>query len=116
MSKAINKAKFQQFLRQARSNGVTEVQVKRLDRRNKLVVAYHGTAPKSKQRFNGEWLISKGQASEAQGEEVKGVLDQLREHFFVRRGPGLEEAAFADPDMEKEVKPIRKDEAEASSS
>jgi hypothetical protein len=104
----MNKLKYTQFLRQARGNDINELQVSRLDRKDKVVLQYVGTARKSKQRFNGEWAISRG--ADRTDEQVKAdigkFLTQARKDFFVKRGAGLQGEEWADATQEVEVKTI----------
>lgn len=108
MSDQLNKLKYTQFVRQARGNDVTDVDVKRVDRRDKVVLQYVGTAKKSRQRFVGEWGITRGERSDDDVKaEIKKFLDQARKDFFVRRGEGLQGDEWKDARQEVEVKTIQ---------
>jgi hypothetical protein len=104
----MNKLKYTQFLRQARGNDINELQVSRLDRKDKVVLVYLGTARKSKQRFNGEWAIPRGadRTDEQVKADISKFLEQARKDFFVKRGAGLQGEEWADAKQEVEVKTI----------
>lgn len=106
MSDQLNKMKYGQFVKQARGLGISEVSVTRAEKRDKVVLQYHGIA-KSKQRINGEWAVPKGEkTADAVEAGVKEFLAKARKDFFVRRGEGLTGDAYKDAAQEVDVKPI----------
>ena len=114
---AVNKVRFQQFLRQARGANVHEIHVNRLVKRNAIVLRYNGRAPKKKQRVTGEWQITKGERDEAEiTADIHAFLAMAREHFFVHRGEGLEDEAFADEAMEAKTTQLSKGEVASKES
>lgn len=110
MSKALNKVRYQTFLKQARGSEVREVHVSRVDRGKQVVLQYNARPPKGRGRLAGEWSIERGEDPAAVEAEVRQVLDTLRKDFFVRRGEGLTGDAFADAQQEAPVEPIRGEE------
>ncbi len=115
---AINRVRFQQFVRQARAAKVQEIHVNRSDKRNAVVLKYNGRAPRGRQRVTGEWTISRGDRDDAAiAKEVQSFLELARKQFFVRGGEGLKDEKFADADMEAKAEPIKKagEQSEASS-
>ncbi|MCW8140170.1 MAG: hypothetical protein KIT58_14820 [Planctomycetota bacterium] len=110
MSDQMNRLKYTQFVRQAKGNDVTEVQVTRQDRRDKVVLQYVGTARKSRQRFNGEWAVPRADRTDEQvKDDIRKFLDQARKDFFVRRGEGLQGDEWHDAAQDVEVKTIQGD-------
>ena len=81
-----------------------------MEKKSAVVLQYNGRAPKGRNRLTGQWSIAKAEdkTAEAVIEEVKGFLAMARKDFFVHRGEGLEDAAYADESMEAEAKPIHK--------
>ena len=108
MSDQLNKVKYAQFIKQARGNDITDIQVSRVDRKDKVVLQYVGTAKKSKQRFVGEWSVSR---TDRKDEEVKAEIGKFLEHarkdFLVRRGQGLEGEEYKNAAQDVDaVKPL----------
>jgi hypothetical protein len=101
MSDPLNNMKYTQFVRQARGLGIDDLHVSRGEKKDKVVLKYHGIA-RNKTRINGEWSIPR--ADEAAG--IKTFLERARKDFFVRRGEGLTGDAFKDEKQDTEVKPI----------
>ncbi len=107
MSLAISKARFKQFLNQARGANVMEVHVNRQNKRNAVVLKYNGKAPKMKTRVTAEWTIPRGELDDAAIDAaIKEFLGMLRKHFFVKRGENLQGDTYADATQEAEAKPI----------
>lgn len=104
----MNRLKYTQFVRQARGNDITDVQVSRADRRDKVVLKYLGTAKKSKQRLVGEWAVPRAERTDEQvNDDIRKFLEQARKDFFVRRGEGLQGDEWKDAAQEVEVKTIQ---------
>lgn len=104
---ALNKVRYQQFLKQARGVDASELQVRRVDKRGAVVLQYTARARKGGQRLNGEWSIERGERSDEDvRNDIKAFLDQARKDFFVKRGEGLGDEGFADSAMEAPVDPI----------
>jgi hypothetical protein len=104
---ALNKAKFQQFVKQARGQRLTELHVLRVNKKGNAVLQYNGRAPKVKSRSTGEWTIVRADRSDDEvNADIKAFLELARKHFFVTRGEGLEDDVFADEAMEKKATPI----------
>lgn len=108
MSDQLNKVKYGQFLKQARGNGITDIQVSRVDRKDKVVLQYLGTAVKSKQRFVGEWAVSRTDRTDDDVKaDIRKFLVQARKDFLVRRGQGLEGDEYRDAAQDVDaVKPL----------
>jgi hypothetical protein len=103
---AMNKVRFQQFLKQAKGLRLHEVHVRRINKKS-VILQYNGRASKGKSRLTGEWAIARGERDEsAINEDINSFLGQLRKHFFVKRGEGLEDAVFGDEAMEAKATPI----------
>ena len=84
MSLAISKARFKQFLNQARGANVMEVHVNRQNKRNAVVLKYNGKAPKMKTRVTAEWTIPRGELDDAAIDAaIKEFLGMLRKHRLV---------------------------------
>ena len=111
MSDQLNKVKYAQFVKQARGNAITDIQVSRVDRKDKVVLQYVGTAKMSKQRFVGEWAVARGERPEAEVQgDIRKFLEQARKDFLVRRGQGLEGDDFKDAAQDVDaVKPLTTD-------
>lgn len=108
MSKALNKVRYQTFLKQARGNHIQEVHIDRLEKGKHVVLQYTAKPPKGRGKLTGEWSIEKGEDGAAVDAEVREVLGTLRKHFLVRRGEGLSGEAFADAAQEvPAVEPIK---------
>jgi hypothetical protein len=108
VSEQLNRLKYQQFVRQARGNDIGDVQVTRVDRRDKVVLQYVATAKKSRQRLHGEWAIARADRTDDQVKaEIQKFLEQARKDFFVRRGEGLQDDAFKDAAQEVDVQTIQ---------
>lgn len=104
---AINKVKYQQFVRQAKGVQVNEVHVKRADKGKTVQLHYNARPPKGRQRLNGVWAIARDEKSEEQiVGEIKEFLGLVRKDFFVKRGEGLQGDALADETMEAKGTPI----------
>ena len=106
MSKPINNARYQTFLKQARGAEVREVHVSRLERGKPVVLQYNART-KTRGRLAGEWAIDRGEDPAALEAEIKTALAMLRKDFFVRRGDGLTGEAYADAAQDAPVEPIR---------
>jgi hypothetical protein len=107
MSSALNKSRFQQFVKQARGQRLTELHVRRVNKKGNAVLQYNGRAPKVKARSTGEWTIVRADRSDEEiNADIKAFLELARKHFFITRGEGLEDDAFADEVMEKKATPI----------
>jgi hypothetical protein len=106
---ALNKVKYQQFVRQARGAQISEVHVRRQDKGKAVHVQYNAKARKGRGQLNGVWSIARDEKSDEQiVTEIKTFLDLVRKDFFVKRGEGLQGDALADAKQEAEVKPIVK--------
>jgi len=104
MSDPLNNMKYTQFVRQAKGLGIDDLHVSRGEKKDKVILKYHGIA-KNKTRLNGEWAIPrKDEAAVATG--IKTFLERARKDFFVRRGEGLTGDAFKDEKQDTDVKPI----------
>lgn len=108
MSSALNKTRFQQFLKQAKGQRLTELHVRRANKKGNAVLQYNASAKKKgKSRNTGEWTVTRGERSEDEiNADIKAFLELARKHFFVTRGEGLEDECFADEAMEKKATPI----------
>jgi hypothetical protein len=107
---AVDKMRFQQFVKQAKGSKVFEIHVNREEKKNAILLRYNGRAPKQRTRLTGQWRIEKGEKEEgALQTEIVDFLTLARKHFFVHRGDGLKDEAFADPDQEAEATPIIKE-------
>jgi hypothetical protein len=111
VSEQLNKVKYGQFIKQARGNDITDIQVSRVDRKDKVVLQYVGTAKKSRQRFVGEWAVARAErADEDVKADIRKFLDQARKDFLVRRGQGLEGDEYRDAAQDVDaVKPLQSD-------
>ena len=104
----LNKARYLQFMKQAKGMRLSEVHVTRQEKKRHVVLKYNGKAHKTKNRLTGEWQIAKEEREEAAiTEDIKSFLAELRKHFFVHRGQGLEGETFADESMEAKATPIK---------
>ena len=56
MSDPLNNMKYTQFVRQAKGLGIDDLHVSRGEKKDKVVLKYHGIA-RNKTRVNGEWAI-----------------------------------------------------------
>lgn len=104
----MNRLKYAQFVKQARGNDITDIQVSRLEKKDKVVLQYVGTARKSRQRFVGEWAVARAERTD---DDVKGdvrkFLEQARKDFLVKRGQGLEGDEYRDASQDVDaVKPL----------
>jgi hypothetical protein len=108
VSDQLNKVKYAQFIKQARGNDITDIQVSRVDRKDKVVLQYVGTAKKSRQRFVGEWAVARTDRTEDDVKaDIRKFLDHARKEFFVRRGQGLEGDDYKDAAQDVDaVKPL----------
>ncbi|RMG07540.1 MAG: hypothetical protein D6731_23590 [Planctomycetota bacterium] len=105
----LDKARFQQFLKQAKGMRLNEVTVSREDKKRHAVLKYSARSPKGSGRLGAEWRVPREGRDEAEvTEDVKAFLATLRKHFFVRRGAGLEGEVYADEAMEAKATPIKK--------
>ena len=102
---AISKARFQQFLRQAKGVQLNEIHVRRQNKKKFVTLQYNGRTLKGKGRMAGEWQIP-NDAEETVTENINAFLAQARKHFFVKRGEGLEGDVYSDAAMDKKVVPI----------
>ncbi|MBI3725800.1 hypothetical protein HY251_17880 [bacterium] len=95
MSEAMNKVKWQQFVKQARGLNVTEAHVKREDRSpTQVVLKYNGRA-RNGRIIAGEWTIeTKDKEEPYVTSAIKEFLERARKDFFVKRESGLEGEAF----------------------
>lgn len=110
---ALNKVKYKQFLNQARGVEIDELQVRRVDKGKVVLLQYHATSRKGRQRLNGIWSISREGKEEPEiVDAIKEFLTQARKDFFVKRGEGLEGDALADTTQEVESKTIVADDKE----
>lgn len=95
MSEAMNKMKWNTFVKQAKGSDITEIHVGREDRGAVVHIKYNGKNRKGGRLVSGEWLIEKGEKDEAAiGAIIKEFLDRARKDFFVRREGGLQGDAF----------------------
>ena len=104
----MNRVKYAQFVKQARGNDITDIQVSRLDKKDKVLIQYVGTARKSKQRFLGEWAVARGERKDDEVKaDIRKFLAQARKDFLVKRGQGLEGDDYHDAAQDVEaVKPL----------
>ena len=104
----MNRLKYAQFVKQARGNDITDIQVTRVDRKDKVVLQYQGTAKKSRQRFVGEWGVARAERSDDDVKaDIRKFLEQARKDFFVKRGQGLEGDDYRDAAQDVDaVKPL----------
>jgi hypothetical protein len=107
MSSPLNKSKFQQFVRQAKGAQVFEIHVNRADKGKNAVLHYNGRASKGKNRLTAQWTIPRADRDEADvTKDIQAFLELARKTFYVHRGEGLEDEAYADEAMEAKGKPI----------
>ena len=103
---AVNKVRYQQFVRRARGANIGEIRVNRVDKKSAVYLKYNGKPPKGRGRLTGEWTVSRDEKSDEQiEEEIKAFLSRARKDFFVRRGDGLGGTAYADAAQEAEAVP-----------
>src|SRR5215467_1020498 len=91
---ALNKAKWIQFVKQAKGLNIQDMHVKREDRGAKAVLKYNGRA-RNGRIIQGEWAIeSKDKEASAVDGEIKTFLELARKEFFVKREGNLGGEAF----------------------
>ena len=104
----VNKVRYKNFVQQANGAKIFEIHVNREDKQSQVVLKFNGRAPRGNKRVTGEWTIAKGEKdADALQAEVKAFLDMARKTFVVRRGDGLEDEVYADPEQEAKLDAIK---------
>jgi hypothetical protein len=113
---ALNKVKWQQFVKQAKGLNITDVHIKREDRGGNALLKYNARA-RNGRIITGEWAIeAKGKEASAVDGEIRTFLELARKDFFVKREGDLAGEGWksAQDDEAAKTKPLAAGEGSAT--